>query len=151
MVVYVFQCYLSNHPTLTFSHRIQNSLHLCLFCCLTYRVIISVLKYYNDDPQNVFFSPICFTGHLVVGPFQPEDSYAPYSKKPVLFFCKFSLVYFPCSLPRCPFSWILDLLGHFLCLFIFSHIFHVFPFLFCILGHFPDFIFYWTFSFLAVI
>ena len=34
----------SNHPTLTFSHRIQKScsLHLCLFCCLAYRVIVTI-------------------------------------------------------------------------------------------------------------
>ena len=34
---------LSNHPTLTFSHRVQkSSLHLCLFCCLEYRVVIII-------------------------------------------------------------------------------------------------------------
>ena len=33
-----------NHPTLSLSHRVQKtcSKHLCLFCCLAYRVIITI-------------------------------------------------------------------------------------------------------------
>ena len=43
MVICMFQCCLSNHPTLAFSHTPKVcSLHLCLFCCLTYRVIINI-------------------------------------------------------------------------------------------------------------
>ena len=38
-----FNAILSNHPTLTFSQSPKDcSLHLCLFCCLTYRVIITI-------------------------------------------------------------------------------------------------------------
>ena len=40
-----FNAILSNHPTLAFSHRVQKSalyLYLCLFCCLAYRVIVTV-------------------------------------------------------------------------------------------------------------
>ena len=38
-----FNAILSNHPTLGFSHRVQKSVpYICLFCCLTYRVIISI-------------------------------------------------------------------------------------------------------------
>ena len=38
-----FNAILSNHPTLTFSHRVQVcSLHLCLSCCLAYRVIVTI-------------------------------------------------------------------------------------------------------------
>ena len=34
---------LSNHPTLTFSHRVQETvLYICLFCCLTYTVIVNI-------------------------------------------------------------------------------------------------------------
>ena len=39
-----FNAILPNHPTLSLSHRVQKSflLYLCLFCCLTYRVIITI-------------------------------------------------------------------------------------------------------------
>ena len=38
-----FNAILSDHPTLTFSQSPKDcSIHLCLFCCLAYRVIITI-------------------------------------------------------------------------------------------------------------
>ena len=38
-----FNAILPNHPTLSLSHRVQKTvLYICLFCCLTYRVIITI-------------------------------------------------------------------------------------------------------------
>ena len=38
-----FDAVLSDHPTLAFSHRVQVcSIHLCLFFCLAYRVIVTI-------------------------------------------------------------------------------------------------------------
>ena len=39
-----FNAILPNHPTLSLSHRVQKSvsIHLSLFCCLAYRVIITI-------------------------------------------------------------------------------------------------------------
>ena len=44
MVTYMFQCcsLRSSHPCLLPQSPIVCSLHLCLFCCLTYRVIITI-------------------------------------------------------------------------------------------------------------
>ena len=44
MVTYMFQCYSlkSSHPHLLPQSPKVCSLHLCLFCCLTYRVIITI-------------------------------------------------------------------------------------------------------------
>ena len=44
MIIYMFQCYFlkSSHPRL-FPHSPKDwSIHLCLFCCLTYRVIVTI-------------------------------------------------------------------------------------------------------------
>ena len=43
-VIYMFQCYqvTSSHPCLLPRSPKVCSLHLCLFCCLTYRVIVTV-------------------------------------------------------------------------------------------------------------
>ena len=46
MVIYMFQCYLSNHSTLTLSHIVQKSvLYMGLFCCLAYGVIFTIFLY----------------------------------------------------------------------------------------------------------
>ena len=48
MIIYVFQCYSlkSSHPSLLPQSPNTCSLHLCLFCCLAYRAIITIfLKY----------------------------------------------------------------------------------------------------------
>ena len=45
MVIYIcFNASLSNNFILTFSYRVQKAVHLylCLFCCLTYRNIITI-------------------------------------------------------------------------------------------------------------
>ena len=44
MVIYMFQCYSlkSSHPRLLPQSPKVCSLHLCLFCCLTYMVIITI-------------------------------------------------------------------------------------------------------------
>ena len=44
MVIYTFQCYSlkSSHPRLLPQSPKVCSLHLCLFCCLIYRVIITI-------------------------------------------------------------------------------------------------------------
>ena len=44
MVIYVFQCYFlkSSHPCLLPQNPKVCSLHLCLFCCLAYRIIVIV-------------------------------------------------------------------------------------------------------------
>ena len=46
MIIYMIQCYFlkSSHPHLLPQSPKVCSLHLCLFCCLTYRVILTVLS-----------------------------------------------------------------------------------------------------------
>ena len=55
MILYVFQCHSpkSSHPLPLPQSPKDCSIHQCLFCCLTYRVIVTilplpVLKLYND-------------------------------------------------------------------------------------------------------
>ena len=44
MIIYMFQCYSfkSSHPRLLPQSTKDCSIHLCLFCCLAYRVIITI-------------------------------------------------------------------------------------------------------------
>ena len=44
MVIYMFQCYslISSHPRLFLPSAKVSYLHLCLFCCLAYRIIVTV-------------------------------------------------------------------------------------------------------------
>ena len=44
MIIYMFQCYSfkSSHPRLLPQSPKDCTLHLCLFCCLTYRVIVTI-------------------------------------------------------------------------------------------------------------
>ena len=44
MIIYIFQCHSlkSSHPRLLPQSPKVCSLHLCLFCCLTYRVIVTI-------------------------------------------------------------------------------------------------------------
>ena len=46
MITYMFQCYslISSHPRLLPQSPKVCSLHLCLFCCLAYRVIVAAAK-----------------------------------------------------------------------------------------------------------
>ena len=45
MVIYMFQCYSlkSSHPRLLPQSPKVCSLHLCLFCCLAYRVVFTII------------------------------------------------------------------------------------------------------------
>ena len=66
MIIYMFQCYSlkSSHPRLLPQNPKVCSLHLCLFCCLTYRVIIAIfLKsiYMCEYTVLVFFFLTYFT------------------------------------------------------------------------------------------
>ena len=44
MIIYMFQCYSlkPSHPCLLPRSPTVCSLHLCLFCCLAYRVVITI-------------------------------------------------------------------------------------------------------------
>ena len=44
MIIYMFQCYSlkSSHPCLLSQSPTDYSLHLCLFCCLAYKVIVTI-------------------------------------------------------------------------------------------------------------
>ena len=44
MVIYTFQCYslILSHPRLLPHNLIVCSLHLCLFCCLVYRIVVTI-------------------------------------------------------------------------------------------------------------
>ena len=44
MIIYMFQCYSlrSSHPRLLPQSPKDHSIHLCLFCCLAYRVIVTI-------------------------------------------------------------------------------------------------------------
>ena len=60
MVIYMFQWYSlrSSHPHLLPQSPKVCSLHLCLFCCLAYRVIITIVlnsMYMRSCPVLVFF------------------------------------------------------------------------------------------------
>ena len=60
MIIYMFQCYSlrSSHPCLLPQSPIDCSIHLCLFCCLTYRVIITIVPnsiYMHKYTVLVFF------------------------------------------------------------------------------------------------
>ena len=55
---------LSKHPTLAFSHRVQKSvlyIHLCLFFCFAYRVIINHLSKFH------IYVLVCCTGLYLSG------------------------------------------------------------------------------------
>ena len=42
-ISHVVNAILSNHPTLTFSHRVlKYVLYICVFCCLAYRVVVNI-------------------------------------------------------------------------------------------------------------
>ena len=57
IVIYMLQCYSlkSSHPHLLPQSPKDGSLHLCLFCCLSYRVIITI-----------FLNSICMSEYTVL-------------------------------------------------------------------------------------
>ena len=66
MILYMFQCYSpkSSHPLPLPQSPKDCSLHLCLFCCLTYRVIVTIFLnsiYARSYTVLVFFFLIYFT------------------------------------------------------------------------------------------
>ena len=66
MIIYMFQCYSlkSSHPGLLPQSPKACSLHLCLFCCLAYRVIVTIFLnfiYMCEYTVLVFFFLTCFT------------------------------------------------------------------------------------------
>ena len=63
MVIYIFQCYSlkSSHPCLLTQNPKVCSLHLCLFCCLTYMVIVATILLnfiYNNIHASMLFLQI---------------------------------------------------------------------------------------------
>ena len=64
MIIYMFQCYSlkSSHPHLLPQSPKVCSLHLCLFCCLAYRVIVTIflnslyMRYYTVFHHTHFCS-----------------------------------------------------------------------------------------------
>ena len=65
MIICMFQCYSfkSSHPCLLPQSPTVCSLHLCLFCCLTYRVIITIFLHsmYIKYTVLMFFFLTYFT------------------------------------------------------------------------------------------
>ena len=66
MVIHMFQCYSfkSSHPNRLPQSPKVCSLHLCLFCCLTYRVIVAIFlnsMYFHYYTVLMFFFLTCFT------------------------------------------------------------------------------------------
>ena len=54
MVTYTFQCYSlkSSHSCLLAHSPEVCSLHLCLFCCFAYRVVVTVFLYFNTHTRT---------------------------------------------------------------------------------------------------
>ena len=64
MIIYMFQCYSlrSSHLRLLPQHPKHCSIHLCLFCCLTYRIIISI--FLNSIYVLVYCTGVFLSGLL---------------------------------------------------------------------------------------
>ena len=64
MIIYMFQCYSlkSSHPRLLPQSLKVCSLHLCLFCCLVCRVIVTILlsSTYIMPPAFIVYFPHSF-------------------------------------------------------------------------------------------
>ena len=56
MVIYMIQCYClkSSHPSLLLQSPKVCSIHLCLFCCLAYRVTITIFLNFFHHNLNLF-------------------------------------------------------------------------------------------------
>ena len=75
MILYMFQCYSlkSSHSCLLQQSPTVCFLHLCLFCCLTYRVIVTIFLnsiYMHSMGYNVYFWVyMCdLTMHIIASP-----------------------------------------------------------------------------------
>ena len=76
MVIYMFHCYSlkSSHPHLLPHSPKICSLHLCLFCCLAYRIVIaiflnSIYIWVNIEYWYIWLTSLCIIGssftHLI--------------------------------------------------------------------------------------
>ena len=71
MIIYMFQCYSlrSSHPRLLPQSPKDCSIHLCLFCCLAYRVIVTIFL----NSIYICFNILCwcfsfwFTSLCIIG------------------------------------------------------------------------------------
>ena len=66
MIIYMFQCYSlkSSHPRLLEQSPKDYSIHLCLFCCLAHRVVITIFLnsiYMHQYTVLMFFFLAYFT------------------------------------------------------------------------------------------
>ena len=74
MVIYMFQCYSlkSSHPSLLLQSPKVCSLHLCLFCCLAYRVIVTISKFHIYVLGILYWcfsfwlTPLCIIGCIFI-------------------------------------------------------------------------------------
>ena len=66
MIIYMFQCYSlkSSHPHPLPQSPKDCSLHLCLFCCLTYRVIVTIFLYIFHIYALVYYIVVFLSGLL---------------------------------------------------------------------------------------
>ena len=62
-IIYMFQCYSlkSFHPCLLPQNPKDSSIHLCLFCCLAYRVIVTIFKISLGKASSVVFNRIFYS------------------------------------------------------------------------------------------
>ena len=79
MIIYMFQCHSpkSSHPRLLPQSPKDCSIHLCLFCCLAYRVIVTIFRnslktssrifsLANMNLATSFFASICLSPYFRV-------------------------------------------------------------------------------------
>ena len=68
MIIYMFQCYSlkSSHPCLLSQSPKVCSLHLCLFCCLSYRVIIVTIFLNSIDMRSYTALVFCFLTYFTL-------------------------------------------------------------------------------------
>ena len=74
MIIYMFQCYslMLYHPHLLPQSPKVCSLHLCLFCCLAYRVIVTIFLQFSSSVQ---FSRSVMSNSLE--PHEPQHDRSP--------------------------------------------------------------------------
>ena len=61
-----FKAILPNHPTLSLSHRVQKTvLYICVSCCLTYRVVVTIFlnSIYWQQMTNFWITCTILRGH----------------------------------------------------------------------------------------
>ena len=70
MILYMFQCHSpkSSHPLPLPQSPKFCSIHLCLFCCLTYRVIVTIFL------NSIYMCSVQFSRSVVSDSLQPHES-----------------------------------------------------------------------------